>query len=221
MTPIRVLVASQWPLLRLSLRAVVDGARDMELAAASGDWADTVDQVRRHGPDVVVAACLLDGQRQAIMALRKIERRLDARTVVVGLADPPAPVWWMLIAGVSGFVTLDQPPEEVLRAVRATAAGSSLYSATVSPIATALSWGERPDWASLSAREVEVVRLAARGCTDAEVAHEMGVTAVTVRKHTSRALRKLGCADRVELVARLFAAGVLDATDVVSRVPAA
>lgn len=216
-----VVVASRWPLLRLSLETLLHRTRGLRVVGAAGDWADTMDQVRRHEPDVVAAACLISGQREAVLALRKIERRLDTRSVVVGPSDPPAPVWWMLIAGISGYVTLDQPPEEIVRAVEAAAAGSSLFSATVTPMATALSWGERPNWASLSTRELEVARLVAHGLDDDEVAHQIGVTESTVRKHVSRAMRKLECTDRVELVSRLFAAGVLGVEDMLDGVSAA
>jgi DNA-binding NarL/FixJ family response regulator len=219
MPPSRVLVASRWPLLRIALRQVFAGASGVEVVGAAGDWRDVLARARRLRPDACVVACL-SSDRESIFALRKLERRLGCRTVVIGPADPPAPVWWMLIAGVSGYVTLDQPAPQIIEAVRSACAGSTVYSAEVISMAAALSWGERPGWASLSTREIEAARLVARGWTDPQIATSLGVTEATVRKHVGRALHRLDCSDRVELVARLFAAGVLGAADMEERLPA-
>lgn len=218
---VRILVGSRWPLLRLSLEAVFDGVDGMRVVGAAGDWGDMLDQVRLQAPDAAVVGCLLAGQRDTVLALRKIERRRKCRVVVVGPSDPPAPVWWMLVAGVSGYVTLDQPPDEIVRAARVAASGSRVFSAEVTPMAAALSWGEKPSWASLSTRELDIMRLVAQGLEDDAVARRIGVTPLTVRKHVARAMRKLGSTDRAEMVARLFAAGVLDATDLRGVVTAA
>jgi DNA-binding NarL/FixJ family response regulator len=206
--------------MRVALESLFTDAEGLHVAAAAGDWADTLEQVRRNRPDALVVACLASGEKDTILALRKLERRLACRTVVVGPSDPPAPVWWMLIAGVSGYVTLDQAPGEIVAAVRSAAGGSSVYGGTATPIAAALTWGKRPGWASLSVRELDATRLLARGYNDKEIAQEMRVSAITVTKHIGRAMRKLECQDRVELVARLFAVGVLGASDMDDRATA-
>jgi DNA-binding NarL/FixJ family response regulator len=216
----RIVVASRWPLLRVALERLFLDAEGLDVVAAAGDWADTLEQVRRHRPDALAVACIASGEKDTILSLRKLERRLECRTVVIGPADPPAPVWWMLIAGVSGYVTLDQPPAEIVRAVRSASSGSATYSGSANPIAAALGWGTRPSWASLSARELDAVRWLARGHTDVQIGAELGVGALTVTKHIGRAMRKLDCADRVELVAKLFAAGVLGSADMEDRATA-
>jgi DNA-binding NarL/FixJ family response regulator len=216
----RIIVASRWPLMRVALQSLFTDVEGVNVVAAAGDWADTLEQVRRHRPDALVVACLGNGERDTILALRKLERRLACRTVVVGPSDPPAPVWWMLIAGVSGYVTLYQAPGEIVSAVKSAAGGSSVYGGAATPIAAALTWGKRPGWASLSVRELDATRLVARGCSDKEIAVEMGVSPITVTKHIGRAMRKLECQDRVELVAKLFAVGVLAASDMEDRATA-
>jgi DNA-binding NarL/FixJ family response regulator len=213
MEPIRTLIASNWPLLRLSVECGLADEPEFLIVGKAGDWDDVMEQIRDLAPDVTVAVCLASGQREAVLALRKIERKLACPVVVVGPSDPPAPVWWMLIAGISGYVTFDQGPAELAKTVRAAALGSAMFSARVNPMATALSWGRRPLWASLSSRELDTARCVAKGLTDAQAASELGVTETTVQKHVSRAMRKVACGDRVELVARLFAAGVLGADD--------
>jgi DNA-binding NarL/FixJ family response regulator len=220
MTSRRIVVASRWPLLRVALESLFADAEGLDVVAAAGDWADTLEMVRRHRPDALAVACIVSGQKDTILSLRKLERRLECRTVVVGPAEPPAPVWWMMIAGISGYVTLEQPPQEIVEAVRSAATGSHVYGGTASPIANALSWGKRPGWASLSPRELDATRLVARGCSDVEIASALGVGSATVVKHIGRAMRKLECQDRVELVAKLFAAGVLGAADMDDRASA-
>jgi DNA-binding NarL/FixJ family response regulator len=213
MTPIRTVVASTWPLLRLSVESALETDPELEIVGKASGWPEVMAKIRALEPDVTVAACLASNQRETVLALRKIVRRLECPVVVVGPSDPPAPVWWMLIAGISGYVTFDQGPTELSKSIRAAAHGSALFSARVNPLATALSWGPRPLWASLSNRELDVARCVAKGLRDEETAETLGVTEGTVQKHVGRALRKIECTDRVELVARLFAAGVLAAED--------
>jgi DNA-binding NarL/FixJ family response regulator len=220
MESVRTVIASRWPLLRLSLETALAREPRIRVVGAAVGWAGTMDLVRRHDPDAAVVACLASGRRETILALRKLERRLDCRVVVVGPSLPPAPVWWMLIAGISGYVTLDQPPSDLVRAVMAAANGGALFSAQVDSLATALNWGKRPDWASLSNRELDVARLVARGLSDRDAGVIIGVTEHTVQKHVGRSMRKMGCDDRAEFVARLFASGVLAAEDLLVEDPA-
>jgi DNA-binding NarL/FixJ family response regulator len=215
MAPVRTLVASNWPLLRLCIESAIADDTDVDVVGKAGGWHDVMEQVRTLTPDVTVAACLSANQRETVLALRKIERRLACPVVVVGPSEPPAPVWWMLIAGISGYVTFDQAPSELSRSIKAAAYGSAIFSARVNPLATALHWGKRPVWASLSNRELDVARCVANGLTDGDAAADLGITESTVQKHLSRAMRKLDCGDRVEFVARLFAAGVLASDDMV------
>jgi DNA-binding NarL/FixJ family response regulator len=216
MDAIRTVVASRWPLLRQSLETTWAREPNIVVVGAAGSWVETLSKARTLQPDAAVVACLATGRRDTILALRKLERRLACRVVVVGPSEPPAPVWWMLIAGISGYVTLDQPPAELVRAVNAASHGGAMFSAQINPLAAALSWGQRPTWASLSNRELDVARLVASGLPDVAVAGAMGITASTVQKHVSRAMHKLAAGDRAEMVARLFAAGVLASDDLTS-----
>jgi DNA-binding NarL/FixJ family response regulator len=152
----------------------------------------------------------LDG----LEATRRILAANDrARILILTTFDLDEYIYEALSAGASGFVLKDDPPENLIAAIRTVAAGDALLSPTVTRrvieqftrIPRSLPPKELGD---LTAREQDVLRLIARGFSNAEIAHELYITEGTVKTHVTHLLQKLGLRDRVQAVVLAYQAGL-------------
>ncbi|MFF9481597.1 response regulator [Streptomyces sp. NPDC014733] len=210
--PLTVLLVDDEPLVRAGLRAILQAQPDIEVVGEAADGAAVIPLIRQRGPDVVmmdVRMPLLDG----------IEA---TRAVLAGVPDPPKIlvittfenddyVYEALRAGASGFLLKRAHPSEVVHAIRVVAAGSSLlFPAALrrmaadhtNPRARALL--ER---AALTGREAEVLRLMARGLSNAEIAAALVLGTETVKTHVSAVLAKVGARDRTQAVIAAYESG--------------
>ena len=207
----RVLVADDQPLMRSALRTCLDSEADLTVVAEAVDGADAVRQARRLRPDVVVMDIrmpVMDG----IEATRRIVA-LDCeplpRVLVMTTFDLDEHIIDALRAGASGFLVKDAPAEDLIEAVRLIARGHALLSPSVTrrlldlrgrtlpPLSSANS---DPALAMLTAREVSVLTLVARGLSNIEIAQVMDLAVSSVKTHIGHLLAKLQFTDRVHLV---------------------
>ena len=193
---IRVLLADDHPTLRLGLRMLLDRAPDVEVVGEAENGEEALALIEALVPDVAVLDCLLPGIEGAEVA-REIRRRtLPVRVVALSAYDDERYVWGMLEAGATGYLLKEEASETILAAVRGAARGEGYFSSRVAVKAAAWTRGERP--AGLTEREVEVLRLAAKGLSNKEIAHSLGIKERTVEFHIGNLFRKLGVASRVE-----------------------
>jgi DNA-binding NarL/FixJ family response regulator len=213
---IEVLLADDQQLVRGGFRMIVDSEPDMTVVAEAADGAEAVRLVKVERPDIV----LMDIQMPGMDGL-------EATSQIAAL-DPPVPrvlilttferddyVFTALRNGASGFLLKNAPPEQLIEAVRIVAAGDSLLAPSVTrriveefarrPAPAAAG----PDLARLTDREVEVMRLVARGLTNGEIAVELIVGEATVKTHVSNVLTKLGLRDRVQAVVYAYENGLV------------
>jgi DNA-binding NarL/FixJ family response regulator len=216
---IRVLLADDQALVRGGFRAILDAEPDIEVVAEAGDGAEVLELAARHGIDVVlmdIRMPRLDG----IEATRRLlaERRSPpTRVLVLTTFDLDDYVYEALRAGASGFLLKEVLPEQLAPAVRVVAAGEALLAPSVTrrlieqfarrPVANRQS---RAPLQELTKRELDVLRLLARGMSNAEIAEELIVGEATVKTHVAHVLAKLNLRDRIHAVVFAYESGLVE-----------
>ncbi|MFI0411227.1 response regulator [Actinomadura sp. 3N508] len=212
---IRVLIADDQQMVRTGFRMIVDSQPDMEVVGEAADGAEAVALARRLRPDV----CLFDIRMPAMDGLEAtrvlagpgVEDPL--RIVIVTTFDMDEYVYGALRGGAVGFLLKDSGPALLLEAVRAAANGESLVSPSIT--VRLLERLAKPPTAPppprepLTDRELEVVRLVARGRTNEEIAAELYVSLSTVKTHLGSVHRKLTTRNRVETAAWAWESGLM------------
>jgi len=202
---IRVLVADDQSLVRSGFRMLLDGEEDMEIVAEAANGVEAVDKAARYEPTVV----LMDIRMPELDGLEATRRILaadaDAKVLVLTTFDLDEYVYAALRAGASGFVLKDEPPEQLLAAIRIVAGGEALLSPAVTKrVITKFTQMPNkpppPEVEELTERELDVFRLIARGLSNAEIGQELFISDTTVKTHITHLLQKLGLRDRVQAV---------------------
>ncbi|MEU1469044.1 response regulator transcription factor [Streptomyces sp. NPDC005761] len=210
--PVTVLLVDDEPLVRAGLRAVLEAQPDIEVVGEAGDGAAVIPLVRQLRPDVVamdVRMPLMDG----IEATRVLLRTVSAppKILVVTTFENDEYVYEALRAGADGFLLKRARPAEIVHAVRLVAEGESLlFPAAVRQLAAEYGTSkarEAMERAALTEREAAVLRLMARGLSNAEIAARLVVGIETVKSHVSAVLAKLGARDRTQAVIAAYESG--------------
>ncbi|MER5324546.1 response regulator transcription factor [Streptosporangium roseum] len=203
---IRVLIVDDEALVRSGLRMILEAAGDMAVVGEARDGDEAIAAAVRLRPQVVLMDVRMPGI-DGLTAAARISAASDAPGVIMLTTfDLDEYVHEALRLGAVGFLLKDTPPRELAAAVRTVAAGQAILSPTVikrlitSFVDKAPSRAEsaRGRLASLTAREEDVIRVLARGLSNAEIGRELKLTEATVKAHVSRLLAKLGLANRVQ-----------------------
>jgi DNA-binding NarL/FixJ family response regulator len=216
---IRVLIADDQPLLRTGFRMILEAEPDLEVVGEAADGVEAVERARFLRPDVVLMDIRmpnLDGV-EATRRLTSGQLPRAPRVLILTTFNLDEYVFEALRAGASGFLLKDVPPDELVAGIRVVAAGDALLAPAVTRrlldrIATRLPTTEPATTAalqSLTEREREVLKLLARGLSNAEIAKEFVVSETTVKTHVAHVLQKLGVRDRVQAVVLAYETGVV------------
>jgi DNA-binding NarL/FixJ family response regulator len=217
MTPLRVVIADDQPMMRAGFKAVLEATGDIEVVGEAGNGAEAVEVATEHAPDVVlmdIRMPVMDG----IEATRRLPRQKVLILTTFGVDDY---IIAALRAGASGFLLKDAPTAKVVEAVRAVAAGDAVLSPAVTRqlldqvgrrLPAAVSQ-EPEGLAQLTEREREVLRMLAAGLTNAEIAGVLVVSEATVKSHVSNLLGKLGLRDRVQAVIYAYETRLIEPSD--------
>jgi DNA-binding NarL/FixJ family response regulator len=216
---IRVMIVDDQALLRAGFRMILGTEPDLEVVGEADDGRQAVEQAARQAPDVI----LMDIRMPGVDGLDATRRLLAAaapavppRVIILTTFDLDEYVYEALRAGASGFLLKDTPPDQLIAAIRVVAAGDAL----IAPSITRRLIGEfaarpaRPSeppagLADLTPRELEVLRLVARGRSNAEIAETLVVSGTTVKSHVARILMKLDLRDRVQAVVLAYESGLV------------
>jgi len=214
-TPVRVLVADRQPLFRRGVADVIGGEPDLAVVGETDDGSEILDLVVELSADVVLLVLGVPGGGVEACALLRATRP-DVRVVVLTRDDDDAQLAGAVRAGARGYLLRDTTPEELVEAVRAVAAGSSLLSPAMASrlldeFAVALRRSEGPaeGTGSLSRRELEVLTLVAQGLNNKAIAEKLFISENTVKNHIRNIHEKLQVHSRMEAVVRAVREGVL------------
>jgi DNA-binding NarL/FixJ family response regulator len=215
---ITVVVADDQRLLRTGFRVILDAEPDIRVVGEAADGRSAIDVVLRRRPDVV----LMDIRMPELDGLQAAERilsepGLDTAVLMLTTFDRNEYVYESLRIGASGFLLKDAPSDRLLDAVRVVAGGEALLAPSITRrlieqftrAARPATDGVPDALADLTAREVEVLALVARGLSNAEIAEQLVLGENTIKTHVAHVLSKLGLRDRVQAVVVAYETGLV------------
>jgi DNA-binding NarL/FixJ family response regulator len=213
---IRVTLADDQAMVRGGFRMILDTEPDIEVVGEAQDGLEAIEAVKRTRPDVVV----MDIRMPRLDGVEATRRLVDGdeeapAVLIVTTFDDDEYLYEALRAGASGFLLKNAPPEELIDAIRTVAAGEGLLASSVTRRVIeefARRAPQRPQSVpaldELTEREVEVLRLMARGLSNAEIAESLVIAPGTAKTHVARILMKLGVRDRVQAVVLAYDVGL-------------
>ena len=214
-----ILIVDDQALVRAGFRMILDAEEDMEVVGEAADGRGAVEEARRLRPDVV----LMDVRMPDVDGIEATRRLLSepgsmAKIVMLTTFDMDEYVYDALRVGASGFLLKDVPPEQLVDGIRAVANGDALLAPSVTrrvieefvrrPPASLRTLP--PNLQELTARELEVLKLIARGLSNAEIATQLFVSKATVKTHVAHVLMKLDLRDRVQAVVAAYESGLVE-----------
>ena len=214
-TRISVLVADDQSMVRAGFRMLLAGDPDIEVVAEASNGLEAVDKAQRFHPTVV----LMDIRMPELDGLEATRRILAAdaaaRVLILTTFDLDEYVYEALRAGASGFVLKDDPPEQLLAAIRTVAGGEALLSPGITKrVIKQFTRIPRPtpppELDELTERELDVFRLIARGLSNTEIGRELYISDTTVKTHITHIFQKLDLRDRVQAVILAYQSGVVE-----------
>jgi DNA-binding NarL/FixJ family response regulator len=212
---IRVLVADDQSMVRAGFRMLLSGEADIEVVAEASNGLEAVAKAARFQPTVILMDIRMP-ELDGLEATRRILAADDAaRILILTTFDLDEYIYEALSAGASGFVLKDDPPEQLIAAVRTVAAGDALLSPTVTKrVIEQFARSPRPappkGVDELTAREREILRLIVAGLSNAEIGKELYISDTTVKTHVTHILQKLDLRDRVQAVVLAYETGLFD-----------
>jgi DNA-binding NarL/FixJ family response regulator len=214
---VSVLIADDQRLVRTGFRVILASEPGIEVVGEAADGIEAVELARSRRPDVVlmdIRMPRLDG----FEATRKVLAMSESRVLILTTFDSDEYVYEALRAGASGFLLKDAPADQLITAVRCVAAGDALIDPSVTRrLIARFTQSVRPAApapeiaAKLTARELDVLRLIARGLSNTEIAAELVIEESTVKTHVGRVLTKLDLRDRVQAVVLAYETGLVTA----------
>ena len=214
---IRVLVVDDQALVRGGFRLILDSQPDLEVVGEGDNGRQALALARELRPDVVLMDVRMPGM-DGLEATRQLLSRRDApRVLMLTTFDLDEYVYDALRAGASGFLLKDVRPEQLVDAVRVVASGETLLAPTITRrLVEQYVRRARPGTTtpagmlSLTERELEVLRLIARGRSNAEIAGELYLSQATVKSHVTRVFAKLSLRDRAQAVVMAYESGLVE-----------
>jgi DNA-binding NarL/FixJ family response regulator len=205
---IRVQLVDDHPVVRAGLAGILHAEPDIEVVGEAGSADEAVAVARSVQPDVVLMDLRMPGGDGVVATAGVLAAAPSARVVVLTTYETDADILRAVESGAAGYLLKDASRAELVAAIRAAARGETVLAPSV---ATRLvDRMRRPPAAdALSPREVEVLRLVARGLSNAEIGRELFISEATVKTHLLRAFAKLGVSDRTAAVTTAIAAGHL------------
>jgi DNA-binding NarL/FixJ family response regulator len=213
---IRVLVADDEAMVRAGFRLLLAREPDIDVIGEARNGIEAVQQAARFNPTVVLMDIRMP-ELDGLQATRDIlAADPSARILILTTFDLDEYVYGALEAGASGFVLKDDPPEQLIAALRTVAAGDALLSPAVTK-RVIRQFTRRPRPAApkavdeLTARELDIFRLIAEGLSNAEISQRLFISDTTVKTHVTHILQKLDLRDRVQAVVLAYQTGIFDA----------
>lgn len=212
---LRVVIADDQALVRGGFRLIL-ASDGIEVVAEAANGREAVTAVRKHRPDVVLMDIRMpemDGLEATRRILAQTRQDEDIRIIILTTFDLDQYVYAALTAGASGFLLKDVSPEHLVAAVRLVRSGDALLAPSITRrlVERFAPPGAATKLSTLTPRETEVLRMIARGLSNAEIATELTLSEATVKTHVAHVLTKLGLRDRVQAVVLAYESGLIRA----------
>jgi DNA-binding NarL/FixJ family response regulator len=202
--PIRILVVDDHFMVRMGLCASLNVEPDMEVIAEVGSGQSAVDAYRKHRPSLVIMDVRLPGLSGADATAAIVHEFPEARVLMLSTHSGEEEVYRALQAGARGYVLKSVMREELLRAIREVCSGRRYLDPAVVPLLA-----QREGHRSLTGRELEVLRMVAKGLGNKEIAAALNIAEVTVKLHVRHVFEKLNVKDRTEAATVAFQRGII------------
>lgn len=209
--PIGLLIVDDHPVVRDGLRGMFAGDPDFAVLAEASNGREAVTKAEAFKPDVVLMDLRMPDMDGVSAIKAMADRGVAARVLVLTTYDTDSDVLPAIEAGATGYLLKDTPREELFRAVRAAARGEAVLSPSIAT--RLLGQVRQPTRNTLSERELEILRLIARGSTNRDAAGHLFISEATVKTHLLHIYAKLGVNDRAAAVATAFERGLLTPGD--------
>ena len=209
---VRIVIADDHPVVRSGIRGMLASDPEFEVVGEAGDGAEAVALALRERPDVVLMDLRMPELDGASATAEIKARHPETHVLVLTTYDTDADIVRAIDAGAIGYLLKDVPHEEIGRAVRAAARGEPMLAPAVAERLMDRARGPGRD--ALTAREIDVLQLAARGLSNSEIAKELFVSATTVKAHLAHVYRKLGVGDRTAAVTSALERQIIRLDDV-------
>ena len=214
---IRVLIADDQAMVRAGFRMILEMQDDMEVVGEASDGAETIAAVKKLKPDIVLMDIQMPGM-DGLEATRRIVEMHDevpTKVLILTTFERDDYIFEALRTGACGFLLKNATPEDLVAGIRVVAEGNALLAPSVTRRVIA-KFAQKPkprdytdSLSGLTSREVDIMKLIARGKTNAEIAQELFIGEATVRTHVSNLLSKLELRDRVQIVAFAYESGIV------------
>jgi DNA-binding NarL/FixJ family response regulator len=202
--PIRILVVDDHFMVRMGLSASLNVEPDIEVVAEAGNGEAALEAYRIHRPNLVMMDLRLPGMSGTECTAEIVREFPDARVLILSTHSSEEEIYRAIQAGACGYVVKSIVREELLRAVRQVSGGGQYLDPLV-----AFHLAKRHSHRQLSSREVDVLRLAAKGFGNKEIAKHLDIAEVTVKLHVSHVLEKLGVKDRTQAATAALQRGII------------
>jgi len=212
---IGVLLADDQALVREGFRLIIEVEPDIEVVGEAGDGVETVEQAKRLRPDVILMDIRMPGLDGIASTRRLAQAGVAARVLMLTTFDRDDYLYDAMKAGASGFLLKDARRDQLVHAIRTVATGDALLApALVRRLVEDFCrrpppGGPPPAVAELTQRELEVLRLVARGLSNREIAKELFLSEATVKTHLAHVMQKLDLRDRVQAVVLAYESGLV------------
>ena len=207
MEKITILMADDHPVVRAGIRGMLETQDEFQVIAEAENGREAFEQIAKLIPDVVLMDLRMP-EMDGVEAIGKIKEKYPyINILVLTTYDTDADIVRAVEAGATGYLLKDAPREELFRAVRATAKGETVLA----PVVAARLMGKVRDHGNqaLSAREIDVLLLVARGASNQDVAEKLHVSTATVKSHLIQIYQKLGVSDRTAAVTTAIERGII------------
>jgi two-component system, NarL family, response regulator NreC len=211
--PLTVVLADDHEVVRSGLRLLLDSEPGIRVVAEAGDVPSAVAAVERHRPDVLVLDLHMPGEPSLPAIPRLRERFPDTRVVVLTAQRDPSFAGEAMRLGTSGYVPKEAAGPQLVRAIRMAAQGGTYLEPRLGARLAADAAAAKRSAPELTERELDVLRLIARGLTNRETAERLFLSVRTIEGHRARIQRKLGCSRRSDLVQYALDRGLIEPSE--------